>query len=353
MATFPSKVNYATGDILTATNMNDVGGAINLLDGAQFAAGKNKIINGDFGVWQRGTSFTVAATPTYTADRFVQYRDGSGATVTTSQQTFTAGTAPVAGYEGTYFLRFAQTVAGTGCTYSILGTRLEDVRTLAGQTATFSFWAKSDAARSLNIQLIQQFGSGGSSSVYINPTAQSITTSWARYSVTISIPSISGKTIGTGSNLEVSFAPAVNTVQTIDTWGWQLEAASTASNFQTATGTKQGELAACQRYYVRLNMSTGAPTFGSALGASTASAYANAVIPVPLRVPPTSLEFSGLQLGDGVNYPAVTTCTLGASSSQSVINVIASPATAVLTQFRPYNLGGTSSAAYLGFNAEL
>jgi len=287
MATFPSKVNYATGDILTATNMNDVGGAINLLQSAQNSAGKNAIINGDFGIWQRGTSFTVAATPTYTADRFVQYRDGSGATVTTSQQTFTAGTAPVAGYEGAYFLRFAQTVAGTGCTYSILGTRLEDVRTLAGQTATFSFWAKSDAARSLNIQLIQQFGSGGSSSVYINPTAQSITTSWARYSVTISIPSISGKTIGTGSNLEVSFAPAVNTVQTIDTWGWQLEAAQTASNFQTATGTKQGELAACQRYYFdsRENGTTQQPFSGY----SNATDYllSNVRYPVTMRTTPS------------------------------------------------------------------
>ena len=352
MATFPSKVNYATGDILTATNMNDVGGAINLLDGAQFAAGKNKIINGDFGVWQRGTSFTVAATPTYTADRFVQYRDGSGATVTTSQQTFTAGTAPVAGYEGTYFLRFAQTVAGTGCTYSILGTRLEDVRTLAGQTATFSFWAKSDAARSLNIQLIQQFGSGGSSSVYINPTAQSITTSWARYSVTISIPSISGKTIGTGSNLEVSFAPAVNTVQTIDTWGWQLEAASTASNFQTATGTKQGELAACQRYYFRYGGGTNYDVFsGYSNAISTTQTISAIQNPVPMRVIASSVEYSTLSLKDGVTFSAVSAVAL-LDRTPLITNLLVTASS--LTQYRGYQLqANNTSAAYLGLSAEL
>jgi len=39
---------------------------------------------------------------------------------------------------------------------------------------------------------------------------------------------------------------------TIDIWGVQIEAANTATAFQTATGTIQGELAACQRYFQRL-----------------------------------------------------------------------------------------------------
>ena len=70
MATFPSKVNFVTGDVLTATNMNDIGGAINLLDGAQYAAGKNKVINGDFGINQR--VFTSTTTNgAYGFDRFL------------------------------------------------------------------------------------------------------------------------------------------------------------------------------------------------------------------------------------------------------------------------------------------
>ena len=86
MATFPSKVNYATGDILTATNMNDVGGAINLLESAQWAAGKNKIINGDFGVWQRGTSISLTTgTAAYGADRFLAQCNFSAGTSSFSQ----------------------------------------------------------------------------------------------------------------------------------------------------------------------------------------------------------------------------------------------------------------------------
>ena len=69
---FPTKVDFLTGDVLTATNMNDLGGTVNLLTSAyESAAGVNKIINGDFGVWQRGTSFAPGAGQIYTADRFL------------------------------------------------------------------------------------------------------------------------------------------------------------------------------------------------------------------------------------------------------------------------------------------
>ena len=66
---FPTYVNYATGDVLSATNMNDLSGTVNLLQSAQYAAGKNKIINGDCNINQRSfTSTTTGAT--YGFDRF-------------------------------------------------------------------------------------------------------------------------------------------------------------------------------------------------------------------------------------------------------------------------------------------
>jgi hypothetical protein len=218
--------------------------------GGSYAAGKNKIINGDFSIWQRGTSFSPASgAATFTADRWLVNRNGTGATVTVSQQSFTAGTAPVSGYESQYFWRYNQSVAGSTGTFSNIATRLEDVRTFAGQTVTISFWAKADASRSITPSAEQYFGSGGSSAVYTNGSAQSLTTSWARFSVTISVPSISGKTLGAGNYLAIYFDIPVNTAMTIDIWGVQLEAGSVATAFQTATGTLQGELAACQRYF--------------------------------------------------------------------------------------------------------
>jgi hypothetical protein len=256
---FPTKANWAAGDVLTASQMDDLAGTLNTVSAPLYnAAGKNKVINGDFGVWQRGTTFNSLGTAlTYCADRFYTQRDGSGATVNVTQQTFTPATAPVAGYEGTYFWRYAQTVAGSGSTYTIpLGQRIEDVRVYSGQYVTLSFWAKADASRTLTPTLDQNFGTGGSSTVQNTGTSISISTTWTRYTQLFSLPSLTGKTIGTSSYLDFKFYAVGNTAQTIDVWGVQLEAGSTATGFQTATGTVQGELAACQRYYERY---TGTP----------------------------------------------------------------------------------------------
>ena len=351
MATFPSKVNYATGDILTATNMNDVGGAINLLEGAQFAAGKNKIINGDFGVWQRGTSFTVTVTDEkYTVDRNKGFYYPNGGTITVSQQTFTPGTAPVSGYENQYYLRHVSASLGAGAYFDPIRQPIEDVRTFAGQTVTFSFWAKASATATLTGYITQNFGSGGSTAVDTSLGNITATTSWARYSFTAAIPSISGKTIGTSSFL-LPFLRATGNV-TLDFWGVQLEAASTASNFQTATGTKQGELAACQRYYYRAGGDAAFQRYSLGLASSTTVSIQDAIFPVTMRTVPSLLEYSTLAVYDGVTLTAVTSAAINVWSRN--IATINATVAAGLVAFRPYELiANNSSSSYLGFSAEL
>ena len=212
-----------------------------------------------------------SATTNYTDHRL----RGDGASVyangTTNFQvianvTFTAGTAPVAGYEGKNFVRLVSASQSGTSDYSACRQSIEDVRNFAGKTVTVSFWAKaSTGTPNIGTTLAQNFGSGGSATVATSATVQAITTSWARYSFTISVPSISGKTIGTndtsldnwifiscGSTISGSGYAAVGIQNvTIDIWGVQVEAGSTATPFQTATGIIQGELAACQRYYWR------------------------------------------------------------------------------------------------------
>jgi hypothetical protein len=322
-----------------------------------FTAGKNAIINGDFGIWQRGTSFSSPAAATYTSDRWQINYDGTGATQTISQQTFTPGTAPVSGYEGTYFWRWAVSLNGISNTFRGLQQKIEDVRQFAGQTVSISFWAKADSARTLgSVQLTQDFGSGGSAPVYPTTTLSttSLTTSWQRITGTIAVPSISGKTIGTNSSLIVYIGAPTNVASTFDIWGVQLEAGSTATSFQTATGTKQGELAACQRYYYRTS-TNGAYSWVSGIGLAYSTTSADVPIPFPvtMRTTPTAIDYANIWLTDDVATFSTGTFTNGTgyNNTQGVVRYV--HGTAALTQYRPYFLQISTSGGYLGFTAEL
>ena len=338
---------------LTSTVEQNTGGAV-----GPFVAGKNKIINGDFGIWQRGTSFALSSNAVYGPDRFLC--DSGSLNYTFSRQAFTAGTAPVAGYEGQYFIRAAATSGSGG--YPKIYQKIEDVRTLAGQTVTLSFWIKASASTTgPNFQLIQYFGTGGSPSATWYSTIQgiSVTTSWQRVSYTVTLPSLAGSTLGTNNDacLQAILNIPNSGTLSIDTWGWQLEAGSVATPFTTATGTVQGELMACQRYYFRLTADATRvySLFGSGSAGNTTGVNITLQAPVPMRVPPTSVEFSTLALSDGATVSAVNAgMTLSAALSNNIIIGITPGVTSGLTQYRPYSLNSNNSAnGYVGFSAEL
>jgi hypothetical protein len=289
----------------TANTQENVGGAV-----APFVAGKNKIINGDFGIWQRGTTF--ASPSGYTADRWSMAVSTNPTTSSITQQTFTPGTAPVSGYEGTYFMRYLITTLGSSTDY-YLGQKIEDVRNFAGQTATFSFWAKSDTARTIAVNYSQNFGSGGSGAVTAAVgTTYSLTTSWQRFTATVAIPSISGKTIGTSSYLQIFFtsSSALASGYQLDIWGVQLEAGSVATPFTTASGTLQGELALCQRYYYRIYSEV---TAGPLIGSGQANSSTNAAMAVPHPVPMRAIP--SFSISGGALTQASGSRTVGLNSS--------------------------------------
>jgi hypothetical protein len=80
----------------------------------------------------------------------------------------------------------------------------------------------------------------------------------------------------------------------IDLWGVQLEAGSVATPFTTNTGNQQAELAACQRYFVRLNAST-TIFIGQGMARSGApwGLFGSVPLPTSMRANP-SLSYSGL-----------------------------------------------------------
>jgi hypothetical protein len=356
MATgWPMKTTYANGDVYSASDVNDTNGTINLLGSSvAYAAGKNVVINSDFNVWQRGTSFSNPTSNSYTSDRWVVQHDGTAATRTISRQAFTPGTAPVAGYEGNFFYRYAISAAGVGNTINVLTQRIENVTTYAGQTVTLSFWAKADAARTLSTALGQDFGSGGSGGAATAFQSSSVTTSWQRFSLTYSVPSIAGKTIGTSSYLYIYITMPSNVVETIDFWGMQLEAGSTATAFQTATGTIQGELAACQRYYFRTSGTSAYQNHAIGFATNTTDAYFFISAPVQMRVVPTAIDYTSQQAHlPGISNTVFGTVSISSDSDQQNPTIFAFGASGLTTN-RPYFLANNNNAAgYIGLSAEL
>jgi hypothetical protein len=273
---------------------------------SNFAAGKNKIINGDFNINQR--NFTSVTTSTFGFDRWLIAAVGDGST-TYTPETFTLGTAPVTGYEAKNFAQLVTTGQTSAPVASYLGQRLESVRTFAGQTVTISFWAKAASGTpKVAVEAQQYFGAGGSPSATVNTYAGQVTlsTSWARYSVNIAVPSISGKTLGTddsnflaihlwvsgGTDRDSRTGSLGIQTGTFQFWGVQAEAGSVATAFQTATGTIQGELAACQRYYY-LHASGSSKSICSACYTTASQIVGSVKFPVTMRTSPTLVATSG------------------------------------------------------------
>jgi hypothetical protein len=314
-----------------------------LAGGVGFAAGKNKIINGDFSINQRAfTSMTASATLGF--DRWLQ--QVSDGTVTYSAQTFTAGTAPVTGYEGINFARQASTGQTLSTATSILVQRIEDVRTFANQSVTVSFWAKASGTPKVAVEFQQFFGTGGSASVNTYGGQVTLSTSWQRYSVTFTgasiLPTMAGKTITSDSSLRLNLWTSAGSnfnartgsigiqTATIDFWGVQVESGLTASPFQTATGTLQGELAACQRYYAKSYAQATAPATNSSAnglffaqsGATVANTdyFANVPLPVTMRANPTVTIYSFTSSQTGRVSDGTGTDLAAGSGATNLIN---------------------------------
>jgi hypothetical protein len=215
---------------------------------------KNRVLNGNFNIWQRGTALsTITTTSTYYPDQWRADFDGTGTNLSIERMSFSPGQTSVPD-NPLYYLEASVSIAATGQTVLALDQRIESCFTFSGQTATVSFWAKADTSRTLSVRLDRYYGSGGSPSsadIGLAGGAQSfsLTTSWQKFTATFSIPSISGKTLGTNGDdwISVLFLFPINSGFTIDIAHVQFEQGSNATQFEYRPYAI--ELALCQRYF--------------------------------------------------------------------------------------------------------
>jgi hypothetical protein len=226
-------------------------------------ANENRIINGAFDFWQRGTSHSTSGYGS--ADRWKNVFSGGSSTL--SRQSFTLGD-KLGRNTPSYFAR----VSVSGQTLSSHGNWLvqdiEDVRSYAGETITVLGWVRrSSVTGNIALEVSQAFGTGDSPSspVYPGVNTISLTGSWAPFAATYTLPSISGKTLGSDGNnrLVIHFWISAGSdfnsrsnslgLQTIgvDLWGIHIRVGThtTAACDDYIAPELGPELERCQRYY--------------------------------------------------------------------------------------------------------
>lgn len=304
-----------------ARNIADVSGAT--------AAGgvwsnKRLTINGNFDVWQRDTSLTNGAAGAFLADRWSTHKSGVGATYDASRQEFVLGQSDVPGAK--YFHRWVIANSTAAGEYVHIDHKHEDLRYFDSRTVTISFWAKASAPFTLGFEFVSRYEptetNGATGTAYNYKREFAVTTSWKKFTATVTTTSLSGQTVHatnshfvtrfvptTGSALQPRWGGSLNFNGTFDLAQVQLEYGSTATAFEHRPYAT--ELALCQRYFVKIGGESSISAAGSGVTTATNSGWGVVTYPVTMRVAPTTtLNGTGITLSNGSVYP--TSPSLGA-----------------------------------------
>ena len=340
----------ANGETLVADSSTATGLAYKPLD----AAGKNAIINGGMDIWQRGTSITGTSGIPHTADRWQVTR--TGATGYTITRESSGSTLP----EIQYCLRAQRDSGNTNTTLLGAFYSVESVNSIpfAGKATTMSFYVRSGANYSggaLTVEFSQGTGtdqniiSGGfTGKTNVGASSVTLTTSWQRVTITGTVA-----TTTTQLGLQLYYTPSgtAGAADFFELTGVQVEVGSVATQFSRTGGTVQGELAACMRYYYRNTGPAGANTgFASGISEATTNAQVIMPLPVPMRVRPTTLDWSTVAITDTISYTTPATAVTIETGTASVIRL--SVAVTGQTQYRPVQFM-IQSNGYFGISAEL
>lgn len=311
---------------------------------------KNRIINGAMVIDQRnaGASQTLTSGGLYSVDRWQTY----------------AYTANLTGQRVTGSLGFKYAYQITGAasnTQAQFQQKIEAANSydLAGNTVTLSAYFANTANTTVTwVAYYANATDNFSANTIIASGSWTVTSSLARYSTQISIPSAAT------TGLLIIF---YNTGQTSGTWtitGVQLEKGSTATSFDYRPyGT---ELALCQRYYVQSATGASGTQFWDITGrfSGTTQSYFTVNLPVSMRAQPSISVTPAYNFGGGwysnlagvTNYAWTSAPTANTSYFLNVCNFYVSNSATTVGQVGlwadPY-CPTTAATNYFAISAEL
>ena len=295
------------------------------LDISNLSLPVNAIINGDFNIWQRGTSFAPIVSQAYFADRFMYARYGS-ITHTVTRET-DVPTVAQSEYQSNYSMKLDCTTAldnmETGY-FTHLSYKIEGYNFIpfVGKTATLSFWVK---ATKTGIYCIS-FRNSGCTRTYISEYVIYSSDTWEKKEITIDFDLyvIGGAwNYGAGIGLHIAWmlAAGTNFHTTKDTWQTgnflttsnQVNACDNTNNnfslsqvqFELGSASDfknksiQQEIKACQRYFCKTYDLATDPGTITNIGSHqweergiTQLADRPHLFPVTMRTPPTVTIYS-------------------------------------------------------------
>ena len=303
---------------------------------------RNRIINGDMQIWQRGTSSSSPGS--LIADRWYI---STGTTVTGSQSSDVPS-----GF------KYSLSISGTNYPQSYQRIESLNCVDLVGKSITISFWAKQTSgagSASLALAIYTADSTDNfSSATGINNVTFTGTTGWVQYSTTFTnLPA------NTVNGLQVLIYANTTGAATFLFTGFQLEVGTIATPFEFRHyGT---ELNLCQRYFqTTYNPGTalGTATRTGLVGGTTAT-YATAWygisgsfnLPVPMRATPTVTYWDGAGNLGKYSYIINSTWTDNQATVGTAANI-------TLTSRSAFYYGLNASApwsiyVHYGANAEL
>lgn len=214
--------------------------ALSSINGGQLGGLRNRIINGDMRVAQRGSTGTVANT--YGPDRWIVGFGG----VAPTWNTFASG-AVIGSNQSSAYMTVAGIAGNTGVN---LLQRIEasNCADMAGQTVAYTYWAYQSTGVTMNVTTSAAYAPardnwGGQTAIGTSAATPVPTATWTKITTLWAIPSAAttGLTFTCFAN-----APAIVAAQILGVSQVQLELGSVATTFEQRPYGM--ELALCQRY---------------------------------------------------------------------------------------------------------
>jgi len=341
-----------------------------LSSNAQFNGFKNRIINGDMGIWQRGTSFTGNFTGQYGADRWSQ---GQYQTGPQSRQTVAT-----AGVEFNYACRISSSsVASVGIgSRMALGQMVESLNCydLRSTPVTLSFWVRfsNSTFTSSTATPFLDFGAqiwqyttttNGNFSTTTPDVVSSLSitngalpTVWTKYSLTVT-------TSASLNNIAVrfNFGGLGNTAADGTLWyeitGVQLEKGSTATSFDYRPYTT--ELQLCQRYFETYGGSHVFEPIASGYAFSTTEGVVPLIFNTVKRAAPTLTVSSATHwavinsAGSNLALTALIINSSGTNVTSKTVSLRWTVASGMVAGNGTVLVANNSTSARIDFSAEL